>query len=53
MLTATAVDVVTDEELRAAARADFERRTEGFAHASPIPEGQTGPRGYRLPPTVP
>jgi aminobenzoyl-glutamate utilization protein B len=53
VLTATAVDVLTDAELRAAARADFDRRIEGFEYVSPIPEGQEAPRGYRLPPTAP
>jgi len=53
VLTRTALDVLSDAELRAAARADFERRTEGFEYVSPIPEGQTGPRGYRLPTSPP
>jgi aminobenzoyl-glutamate utilization protein B len=49
VLTLTAVDVFTDADLRAATRADFERRTEGFTYVSPIPPEQAGPRGYRLP----
>ncbi len=53
VLTRTALDVLTDAELRAAARADFERRTAGIEYVSPIPEGQTGPRGYRLPASPP
>jgi len=53
VLTATAVDVLMDAELRAAARADFERRTADLEYVSPIPEGQTGPRGYRLPAQAP
>jgi len=53
VLTRTALDVFTDSDLRAAARADFERRTEGVEYVSPIPEGQTGPRGYRLPASAP
>ena len=53
VLVATAVDVFTDAELCAAARADFERRTDCFEYVSPIPEGQTGPRGYRLPASAP
>jgi aminobenzoyl-glutamate utilization protein B len=53
VLTATAVDVLTDAELRAAAHADFERRTAGFEYVSPIPEDQAGPRGYRLPVQAP
>jgi aminobenzoyl-glutamate utilization protein B len=53
VLTRTALDVFADAELRAAARADFERRTEGVEYVSPIPEGQAGPRGYRLPATAP
>jgi aminobenzoyl-glutamate utilization protein B len=53
VLTRTALDVLADAELRAAVRADFERRTEGVEYVSPIPPGQTGPRGYRLPATPP
>lgn len=53
VLMRTGLDVVTDAELRAAARADFERRTEGFEYVSPLPEGQTSPRGYRLPVAAP
>jgi aminobenzoyl-glutamate utilization protein B len=53
VLTRTALDVLADEDLRAAARADFELRTAGIEYVSPIPEGQAGPRGYRLPPTAP
>jgi aminobenzoyl-glutamate utilization protein B len=53
VLTRTAIDVLTDAELRAAARKDFERRTAGFEYVSPIPAGQTGPRGYRLPASAP
>ena len=53
VLTRTALDVLSDAELRAAARADFERRTDGVEYVSPIPEGQAGPRGYRLPATAP
>ena len=53
VLTRTALDVLTDEELRSSARADFERRTEGVEYVSPIPESQAGPRGYRLPAQAP
>ena len=53
VLTRTALDVLTDAELRADARADFERRTDGIEYVSPIPEGQAGPRGYRLPTSPP
>jgi aminobenzoyl-glutamate utilization protein B len=53
VLAQTALDVLTDAELRRDARADFERRIEGFEYVSPIPAGQTGPRGYRLPITAP
>ena len=53
VLALTALDVATDAELRSAARADFERRTEGFEYVSPIPPEQRGPRGYRLPATAP
>jgi aminobenzoyl-glutamate utilization protein B len=53
VLAMTALDVFTDGEVRAAARADFERRTEGFTYVSPIPPEQPGPRGYRLPARAP
>lgn len=53
VLGLTALDVLTDDELRDAARADFARRTQGFEYVSPIPAGQTGPRGYRLPASAP
>jgi aminobenzoyl-glutamate utilization protein B len=53
VLTLTAVDVLTDDDLRTAARADFDRRTEGFEYVSPIAEGQVGPRGFRLPVSPP
>jgi aminobenzoyl-glutamate utilization protein B len=53
VLAATVLDVLTDAELRAAARADFERRTEGVEYVSPIPPEQAGPRGYRLPVSAP
>lgn len=49
VLIRTALDVLTDDELRDAARVDFERRTEGYEYMSPIPVGQTAPRGFRLP----
>lgn len=53
VLTRTALDVLTDADLRARARADFERRTDGVEYVSPIPEDQTGPRGFRLPASAP
>ena len=53
VLALTALDVLTDEPLRDGARADFERRTEGFEYVSPITAEQVGPRGYRLPATPP
>jgi aminobenzoyl-glutamate utilization protein B len=53
VLTQTALDVLTDDELRSAARADLERRVEGVAYVSPIPDGQEGPRGFRLPVSAP
>jgi aminobenzoyl-glutamate utilization protein B len=36
VLTATGVDLLTDAELRRAARADFERRTQGKPYVSPL-----------------
>jgi aminobenzoyl-glutamate utilization protein B len=43
VLALTALDVLTDESLRAAARADFARRTAGFTYASPLPDDQKRP----------
>jgi aminobenzoyl-glutamate utilization protein B len=53
VLARTALDVLTDDELRGAARADFERRAEDFEYVSPIPEGQEAPRGFSLPVAAP
>jgi aminobenzoyl-glutamate utilization protein B len=36
VLTATGLDILTDAELRQAARADFERRTQGKPYVSPL-----------------
>jgi aminobenzoyl-glutamate utilization protein B len=43
VLVRTALDLLTDAELRAAARADFARRTEGFTYVSPLPPEQIHP----------
>lgn len=45
VLVQTALDVLTDAELRAATRADFERRTAGFTYVSPLPPEQQQPHG--------
>ncbi len=45
VLALTALDVLTDDELRAAIRADFNKRTEGFTYASPLPDTQKHPLG--------
>lgn len=45
VLAITALDVLTNEELRKAARADFEKRTEGFTYVSPLPPEQKRPLG--------
>lgn len=45
VLAMTALDVLTDADLRRAARADFDRRTEGFTYVSPLPPEQTRPLG--------
>jgi aminobenzoyl-glutamate utilization protein B len=45
VLTRTALDVVTDPELRAMARADFVRRTTGFTYVSPLSPEQLHPDG--------
>ncbi|MBX3584152.1 MAG: amidohydrolase [Rhizobiaceae bacterium] len=38
-------DLMTDPDLRAAARADFDRRKGGRAYVSPLPDGQVRPSG--------
>jgi aminobenzoyl-glutamate utilization protein B len=43
VLSLTALDVLTDAELRQAARADFQRRTKGYTYQSPLPASQTRP----------
>lgn len=43
VLALTALDVLTDAKLRQAARADFERRTQGFTYVSPLPPAQEHP----------
>jgi aminobenzoyl-glutamate utilization protein B len=43
VLTRTALDVMTDSDLRAAARADFVARTGGRAYVSPLPPDRTTP----------
>lgn len=45
ILTRTALDVLTDAELRAAARADFAQRTANFTYVSPLPSTQRQPMG--------
>lgn len=45
VLTATALDVLTDPQLRDDARADLKRRVAGRAYESPLREGQTQPLG--------
>jgi aminobenzoyl-glutamate utilization protein B len=45
VLARTALDVLTDADLRAAARADFARRTEGLTYVSPLPPTQAHPVG--------
>lgn len=46
-LAATAVQFLEDEELRAAARADFEKRMQGREYTTLIPEGQPAPEAIR------
>jgi aminobenzoyl-glutamate utilization protein B len=43
VLAMTALDVLTDADLRTAARADFERRTKGLTYKSPLPDDQKYP----------
>jgi aminobenzoyl-glutamate utilization protein B len=43
VLALTALDILTDADLRKAARADFERRTKGHTYTSPLAEDQKHP----------
>jgi len=43
VLAATGVDILTDADLRQAARADFERRTKGKPYVSPLGPEMEGP----------
>ncbi len=45
VIAGTGAEVMTDEGLREAARADFERRTRGRPYVSPLPQGREGPAG--------
>lgn len=45
VLAITALDVLTDDALREAARADFAKRTEGFTYVSPLSPEQKRPLG--------
>jgi aminobenzoyl-glutamate utilization protein B len=45
VLALTAFDVMADSDLRAAAHADFAKRTEGFTYVSPLPPDQKHPVG--------
>ncbi|MDP9437971.1 MAG: amidohydrolase, partial [Actinomycetota bacterium] len=45
VLAATGIEIMTDEDLREAARADFERRTRGRPYVSPLPPERKHPTG--------
>jgi aminobenzoyl-glutamate utilization protein B len=45
VLTATGLEVLTDSDLRQAAREDFERRTAGKPYVSPLPSDRKEPFG--------
>lgn len=45
VLMLTTLDILTDAELLAAAKADFAGRTEGFTYVSPLPPEQKHPLG--------
>lgn len=45
VLALTGIDILTDAEFRAAARADLEARTEGYTYTSPIPDFIKEPSG--------
>ena len=45
VLALTGIDLLTDTELRKQAKADFDKRTEGFTYKSPIPDMIREPSG--------
>jgi aminobenzoyl-glutamate utilization protein B len=45
VLAWTGIDILTDAELRQAARADFERRVSGQPYISPLPPAMKRPLG--------
>ena len=45
VLALTGIDILTDAELRKQAKADFDKRTEGFTYKSPIPDMIKEPAG--------
>ncbi|NOS74808.1 MAG: amidohydrolase [Methyloglobulus sp.] len=45
IMTATGLDILTDSDLRQAAKADFERRTAGKPYVSPLPDDRLQPFG--------
>ena len=45
VLAMTGIEIMTDEELRQAARADLERRTQGKPYSSPLPLERQHPTG--------
>lgn len=45
ILTLTGIDILTDSALRQQVKADFDKRTEGFAYKSPIPDMIKEPSG--------
>lgn len=48
ILTMTGAEIMTDEELREAARVDFERRTRGRSYISPLPPERKHPARVSL-----
>jgi len=45
VLALTGIDILTDAELRKQAKADFDKRTEGYTYKSPIPDMIKEPSG--------
>ena len=45
VLALTGIDLLTDAELRKQAKADFDKRTEGYTYKSPIPDIIKEPAG--------
>ncbi|HZD00950.1 MAG TPA: hypothetical protein VFA46_12410 [Actinomycetes bacterium] len=45
VLALTGADILTDADFQARTKADFDQRTEGFTHRSPLPDDVKEPVG--------